>query len=105
MVAVLDGANAPARGRGAPVRSYSPGRCTAPDQPEQARSDLRAVGVLGLVSGQQDSLGLLHAQTVRDQARKTFTAIVAVTITDKGHSQPFELAQAEADLAAGDDQD
>lgn len=54
MVAVLDGANAPARGRGAPVRSYSPGRCTAPDQPEQARSDLRAVGVLGLVAGQQD---------------------------------------------------
>jgi hypothetical protein len=46
----------------------------------------------------------LLAQAVRDQAGRTFAAIVAITITRKGLSPAFERLQPDADLAAGVDQ-
>ena len=72
----------------------------------QCRHDLprRQRGVLRLVASQQDSLALLLAQLVRDQAVTAFTTIVAVTITDQVLPPPFERPQTDPDLAAGANQ-
>ena len=57
-----------------------------------------------MVTDDQDSLALLPAQPVRDQAGSIFKAILGVAITNKGLPPRIERAQADADLAAGVDQ-
>jgi len=59
-------------------------------------------GVLRLVAGKQDSLALLLAQPVRDQAWTAFTRIRAVTITTKDLPPAPERTQADADMIQAD---